>query len=138
MDFSDWINEKYYTWRGKTKRGITEYAKHLGIPQSLMSEWMKPKNMGGKQPRSQKYISVLFEHYGDEVYKILNLPQPEDPISSLPPPMRKRLRKAQKEIEATFKERGLTGEMPEAERLAIKIMEKHGFKYIETEELPDT
>lgn len=137
MEFSDWINDKYYQWRGKSKKTVSDYAKELGIPQPRLSEWMKPQSMGGKTPRNKKYISILYKKYGAEVYDVLDLPRPEDPLSLVPTPIRKRLMRAQKEIEKEFRDNGVTGEMPEAEEIAIRIMEKYGFTYKDTVEVPD-
>jgi transcriptional regulator with XRE-family HTH domain len=132
MEFKDWINKKFVEWRGDTRLGVTDFAKYLGISQPTMSSWMS-----GVIPKAPHNIEKLAEKYGDEIYSY-GIPRVDLPMSSFPTPIRRRLRAAQKEIEVSFRERGLTGEMPEAERLTIEIMEKYGFKYTGTEEVPDT
>jgi len=80
MRFSDWITLKYVEWRGNAvgrEKTISDFAEYIGVSQSLMSLWMKPK--GGSVPRSQDSISKLIARYGVEVYDILNIATP-DPL----------------------------------------------------------
>ncbi len=75
MGFSDWITKKYISWRGNktgSESTVTSYARYIGVPQQVMSDWMKK---GGKVPKSGKYINKLAEHY-PEIYDVLNLPRP--------------------------------------------------------------
>jgi len=132
MEFKDWINKKFVEWRGETRLGVTDFANYIGVSQSTMSSWMV-----GVIPKAPHNVLKLADKYGDEIYD-LGIPMPESPLSTFPPGIRRRLRTAQKEIETLLRERNLTGDSPDAERLAIEIMEKHGFKYTETEQSPDT
>ncbi len=71
-----------------------------------------------------------------EGMRILGYPVPID-HSAYPEDFRHRLEAAEEEVNKVFAERGLTGEMPEAERITIEIFEKWGFKYTSTDELKD-
>jgi hypothetical protein len=128
MEFKDWINKKFVEWRGETRLGITDYSNYIGVSQQTMSSWMN-----GVIPKAPHNVLKLAEKYGDEIYDF-GIPRSETPLSAFPPGIRRRLRDAQKEIETTLRERNLTGDSPDAERLAIEIMEKHGFKYTLTED----
>ncbi|MEN6624257.1 MAG: hypothetical protein ABFD50_22260, partial [Smithella sp.] len=73
MEFSDWITKKYIEWRGDSfghEKTISDFAKWMGVSQSVMSYWMK-KN--GKVPDTQKSISKIAKRYPD-IYEILELP----------------------------------------------------------------
>ncbi len=73
MRFDEWITRKYLLFRGNAigrEGSISEFAKFLGIPQPILSGWMKK---GGKIPKSHKYISALARIYGDEVFDILGI-----------------------------------------------------------------
>lgn len=51
-----------------------EFAEHLGINQSVLSNWMD-----GNYKPSAKSIAKLVKHFGAEVYDALDLPRPDDP-----------------------------------------------------------
>lgn len=135
MEFSDWFTKKYLEWRGNNignSGSITQFARLFGAPQSLISEWMKK---GGKIPKSKKYIDAIIARYGDEVYDFFpDLPRDGNiPISQLPPPLRRRLSLATREVDTALKTQGITAEDPRAEQITIQIFEKHGFKYTATD-----
>jgi len=133
MIFSDWIQKKYVEWRGDAignDRSITEFAAMLGVPQSLMSQWMKK---GGKTPRHHKYITALAK-LGSDVYDVLGLPRPsfDLPFDALPPEMRKALFEATHELADTLASYKINPASPEGEALTVEVLEKHGFKWIDT------
>jgi hypothetical protein len=84
VEFHDWITQKYIQWRGDAigrERSIKEFAEdHLGVSQSLMSQWMKK---GGKTPRSQATIGKLVAVYGTEVYNVLDIEPPDQVFADL-------------------------------------------------------
>lgn len=131
MDFHDWINQKFVEWRGKTRKTVTDFAAYVGVSQQVMTGWMKP---GGTLP-SPNNIKKLVKRFGLETYDVLDLQRPGERISrnQLPPAFRDRLDRAEADVNAELARRGLTGEMPEAERITIEIFERYGFKYIATE-----
>lgn len=71
-----------------------------------------------------------------DVYNVFGMPA-AGALNAYPIRLRRRLELAGGEIEAELTRLGITGEMPEAEQIAKRIMEQHGFKYISTEEAPD-
>lgn len=128
-----YLFQEYLDWqkRAGERKTVTEFAQWLEVSESSLSDWMNNKN----QPKSAKNIKNLAAKLGDEIYDILNLPRPLPSISTnhLPPNFRRRLTLATREVDRVLKERGLTGEMPEAETLTIQIFEKYGFKHTDTE-----
>jgi hypothetical protein len=96
-----------------------------------MSQWMKK---GGKRPTSQKTISQLVKRFGLGVYDVLGYPRTlkETPQDQLPPALRDRLNRAIAEVNDSLKRLGLAGDSGEAEKIAIEIFEKYGFKYTAT------
>jgi transcriptional regulator with XRE-family HTH domain len=71
VNFGEWIWEKFYEWRGKSTKGVSEFAKHLGVKQPTVSAWMK----GEYGPRGEN-LKRIAEKYPD-VYAVLGLPMPE-------------------------------------------------------------
>ena len=142
MDFSDFINDEFIKWRGKRKgkgASVAAFARLFGASQPLMTQWM---TKGGKIPTSQKYISALYNYFGPEVLQILGITSSKISGNDIsynvfPPALQERLLAAQREIENEFRRRKITGEMPEAEQIAIEIMARHGFKYTTTESVPE-
>ena len=133
VDFSEWINRKFLEWRGNSRLGVTDFAEYIGVSQPLMSNWLNGIN---KRPPAASNIAKLADKFPD-VYEVVGLPQPPSRFNYLPRSFRRRLERAQAETERIFRERGLTGEMPEAEQVAIEVFEKYGFKYMETKIEPD-
>ena len=133
VDFSEWINKKYAEWRGESRNSVVNFAEYVGVSQQVMSFWLNGRN---KKPPSPQSIAKLADKFPD-VYEVVGLPQPPSRLNYLPRTFRRRLERAQAETERIFRERGLTGEMPEAEQVAIEVFEKYGFKYMETKIEPD-
>jgi hypothetical protein len=128
MEFSDWITKKYIAWRGDAigqDRSITEFAKLIGVSQSLMSQWMKK---GGKQPTSTKHINNLIDKYGDDAYGILGINPPAvTSLDHLPPIFRDPIQAALAEMNSIYATRGISPDSPEAVSIAVEVMDKHGF-----------
>lgn len=77
MGFSDWINDKYIEWRGKTRKTVSDFAKHVGVSQPLMSAWMS----GTKRP-STRTLPKLAAKYPD-IYGVLGLSLPDSVPSAV-------------------------------------------------------
>jgi hypothetical protein len=122
MDFSDWINKKYMEWRGASRATISDYSAFLGVPQSLLSQWMK---RGGKVPTSKKYVDALIKIYGNEVFTVLDLPRP---INQPPENFRERLRAALEEALQVMTSKGIEPDSPEGERIIAEIADKYGLE----------
>ena len=133
VDFTEWINRKFVEWRGDSRQGVTDFANYLEINQPLVSKWLNGRSRKGPDTSS---VAKLADKFPD-VYEVVGLPQPPSRLNYLPRTFRRRLERAQAETERIFRERGLTGEMPEAEQVAIEVFEKYGFIYMETKIEPD-
>jgi hypothetical protein len=132
QEFSEWLTRKYIDWRGDAigqDKSITEFAAMLGVSTSLMSQWMK-KN--GKIPTNSKNISALVEKFGYEVYTILGMPGPSEPnydavsISSLPPDLQDRFRKAMAEIDSALVDRKVLSDSEEGRKVIRESFGKYG------------
>lgn len=132
MEFKDWINKKFVEWRGNTRRGVSDYAEYIGVPQPTISSWLN-----GVKPRSPHNIEKLFLIYKDEIFDN-GIVRPKESLYSLPPNIHRNLMNAQREIEQTLRKLGITREMPMAETIATRIMAKHGIKYTTAKEDSDT
>lgn len=129
VDFSDWLNKKFVEYRGDTRRTISDFAAHIGVRQPVMSNWMKK---GGNTPKNKNLLRIA-EKLGPEVYDVLDLPRPAfDPFDPMPPAMREALEDAVHELKEAMSKYNLDPVSPAAEALSIEIMERHGFKWIET------
>lgn len=121
MEFNDWINLKFYEWRGNTRNSTVEFSKFLDVKQQTLSAWMN----GKYAPKDAINIGKLAEKY-PEVYEVLGVdPPPQN--TNLPPFLRKLLDKTLTEISETIKERKIPLDSPEAEKLTIEILERNGF-----------
>ena len=134
MEFWEWITKKYVDWRGDAigkDRSISDFARYMGVSQSVMSSWMQ---RGGRVPRYNESIGKLVKIFGFEVYDALGMPRPvEMTLDHLPEEFRKRLNKAIDETNAALRRVNLDVDSPEFEKIAIEIFERHGFKYSHTE-----
>lgn len=129
MDFSDWLNKKFVEYRGDTRRTISDFAAYIGVRQPVMSNWMKK---GGNTPKNVNLLKIA-KALGPEVYDVLGLPRPPlDNFEALPPAMREALSAASHELKEAMSAYKLDPLSPEAEKLSIEIMERHGFKWITT------
>jgi transcriptional regulator with XRE-family HTH domain len=126
--YSNWLNRAFLKWQssfGKRKT-LREFAEFLGLKQSITSHYLN-----GKYTPSFSNARRISEKLNDfEGMEILGFTASND-HSVLPPDLRRRLEAAEEEVNRALSERGLTGEMPEAEKITIEIFEKWGFKYTE-------
>lgn len=124
VEFSEWINRKYVEKRGNTRLTIEDFAKFIGISQSLMSLWMKS---GSQMPKARN-LSKLAARYPD-VYKDLGLtpPSQEDQVDYAPPELVRRLNRARAEARRQLTSRGITFNSPEGLRMIEEIFSKYGF-----------
>jgi predicted DNA-binding transcriptional regulator AlpA len=72
MEFSDWIYEQYYEWRGSSRSSINQYASYLGVSQSAIWNWIHHSRQA---PSGYNVIAAIAHRY-PEIYKILELPLP--------------------------------------------------------------
>lgn len=135
MAFSDWITKKYIEWRGDAigqEKSITKFADMLGVPQSLMTQWLKK---GGKIPTSQKYITLLIRHFGVEVYDVLGIPRTSDEelLAGLPVDFASDVKLALEELRSSGLNNGKEEASPEDIEKIRLILEKYLGKYQATE-----
>lgn len=135
MEFSDWITQEYIKWRGNSighKGTITEFSKWLGVPQSLMSQWMKK---GGKIPTKPEYLLSLADHLGTEVYAVLGIAPPEPPkritaaelLEKLNPREREAFVAASIEAVAKIQDSGISPNSSEAADIFREVYKRAGF-----------
>lgn len=132
-----WFTNKllqYQQAEGERKT-IGDFAKHMG---NVVSEASLGHYLNGRRDPSYNAAFEIAKELGDfSLLEVLGYAQPVD-HSSLPADFRRRLEAAEEEVNRTLEERGLTGEMPEAETITISIFEKWGFKYVSTETVDDS
>lgn len=131
------VNDKQAKWFVKKlletqlERGeilsVTDFANILGYPQATVSSWMN----GTRKISFAPAKDIAQKLHDDEILRISGY-LPEDKSHSLPRSLRMRLDAATNEVNKVFEERGITGESPEAEAIAVEIFEKWGFKYTST------
>jgi transcriptional regulator with XRE-family HTH domain len=130
-EFSQWLRDKYIAWEKTNEggiQGITKFSDWLGIKQPYISAWIN-----GDYKPGAKYIGTLAKKLGVEVYEILGFPRPDDLPYDLPGDFRGLLQQAVSETREELRSRGLSPDSKEAEQVAIEVFERHGFKYIRTE-----
>lgn len=128
---SDWLNKEFLKWERKSgdRQTYKAFAEYLEVNYRTFSSWI---NQGSK-PAGENLRKVA-DKLGDEIYVLLGEepPPPSISLDLLPPEFRDRLNRAADELEGELARRKITGEDPAAERIAIEIFEKYGFRYIET------
>lgn len=79
-EFAEWIEGKFLFWMGETgkRRTVTEFAKYIGVSQSLMSQWLN-----GRYLPDLKNITKIAERLGPEVYDLLGLQRPDPDFQRL-------------------------------------------------------
>jgi hypothetical protein len=127
VEFKVWLWGKFEEWRKGTTNGPTAFARYLGIDkQQSVSDWLN----GKYKPKSQEHIAKIAEKY-PEVYDVLGIDKPSDPFDKLPPSARG-MRLALEEIKAEIEAEDIPLDSPEAEKIVISIMERYGFRPMDT------
>ena len=125
----EYINQKFFEWRGNTRKTITEFAEWFGMSQGQLSQYMR---RNGRIPTGQTVVNRFAKRLGIEVYEVLDIPVPDDSILLLPEPMLSIAR----EIRETLAEKYITEDAPEAAVLVNEILKKHGYKRTTTSDDP--
>lgn len=73
MEFVSFLNRAFISFESKLGRRstITEFARHLGVPQTSLSTWIN-----GTSVPAAKAIGILTEKLGPGVYQALDMPVP--------------------------------------------------------------
>ena len=79
-EFATWLESKFVSWMGETgkRRTLTDFAKYLGVSQSLLSHWLNGRYLPDRQN-----VSKIAERLGSEVYDLLGLQRPDPDIQWL-------------------------------------------------------
>jgi transcriptional regulator with XRE-family HTH domain len=130
----EWFRQKYFYWEQnihQDRGSIKEFAAYLGIGRTYLTMLMN----GTRQNISMETALRIAERLNDyQILSILGYARPGKQliVDHFPLDFGERLTRATEEVNRTFAERGVTGEMPAAEKIAVEIFEKWGFKYIST------
>jgi len=86
--FKDYLLERYKEWENNQPKkisSISAFARWLSentyevkISQPLVDDWLT-----GHIPKTDKYIHVLAEKLGDEIYDVLEFPRPDKQLQNL-------------------------------------------------------
>ena len=135
MQFKDWITHKLIEYEVSTGTHITvsEYANHIGVAQSVLSQWMN----GTRTPSHQKSIDKLAAIFGEEVYQVLGkeTTQRYNPISAAPPAIKSKLSAALADANQQYRaaaQSGIDISEEEASRILSESMARYGFTSNET------
>lgn len=122
--FSQYIQDQFFDWRGKSERTWTEFADYIDVTQQTMAAW---KNGYLKRVPNQENINKLVKVFGFEIYEILGIPMTEDPLESLPEPTRSVV----KMIREEHVKYGVTPGSSESMAIQEKILKQFGFEVID-------
>ena len=120
----EYLNKKFLEWQSMLGEPQSQkaWAAYLTMPPTTYSNYY---NTDAK-PRG-KYLQRMVDLWGkEEVYEAFDIDpeEVEDPLDAFPP----KIRDAVREIRESLVKYNISGESPEAERLATEILIKHGFK----------
>ena len=106
---------------------LKDEAFYIGVSPTTYSSWTN----GYSMPTGDN-LRRIRNRYGDEIYFLVGQEPPTDgdSLNSLPP----RLADAAREIRETLVEYKISGDSPEAGRLTVEIMKKHGYNLMDTNE----
>jgi len=73
-EFAAWLEGKFLSWMGETgqRRTLTEFAKYLGVSQSLLSQWLN-----GRYIPDRENLGKLARCLGPEVYEMVGMLRPD-------------------------------------------------------------
>jgi len=117
--FIKWFNAKFLEWRGDSRRGVSDFARYLGIKQQTVSLWL---NGGIKSLPTPENLAQLAKTY-PEVYEVVGL----NSLDFLPGDLRDSWQLAVSEIRRTYRENGIIEGSPAADKIALEIFAKFGF-----------
>lgn len=74
MKFSSWLLERYLEWQNelKERKSLTEFAAWIGVSQPLISNYIN-----GKREPGEDNAYLFFLKFGEEIYQILDIEQPD-------------------------------------------------------------
>lgn len=120
-----WFERRYLEWQLNqgSRKSVQEFADFLGISQPYLTQLMNG-NRDGMRPGTAYMIARKLQDYS--LLDILGLAYP---VEDIPDVIANPLRKSQEEISNAL--HGMDVNTPEARAIAIAILEKHGFKFVQ-------
>ncbi len=130
---SAFMNKHFRQWEDLqgSKQPVTAFARWLNMNQVTVNRYMN----GDSEPEGDN-LRQLARKLGPEIYEVLGREVPADlespDLSELPESLRERLESAIVETRDAYHARKISLDDPEAEKIAISIFERFGFKYNST------
>jgi len=131
MEFKEWITSKFLDYERQIgqRATITQFADHIGVAQSVLSQWMN----GTRSPGNKKSIEKLAAVFGPEVYEVVGKSSTVfnyDPISEAPPEIKSKFSAALAAANQRYREAAEAGTKlseSEAAQILVESMAKYGF-----------
>jgi hypothetical protein len=123
--FSEWLNERFFDWRGKTHNNLTDFANYLAISQQLVNTWVNGKYLPGPD-----HVIILFDIYPDFFDHFPEL-LPAN-LRLVPRELRNLEREARLEVKRRCLLRDIPLDSPEAESISIEVFKEFGFIWRDT------
>jgi transcriptional regulator with XRE-family HTH domain len=127
--FTNWLNMKFLDWqRDQQKRQtLVQFAEFVGVPQPMMSAWVN-----GRYQPGRKYLPILAEALGDEIYDVMGMSRPStDELEPLSDDFKARLKIALKELGEQMAASNLDRNDPDAIKLTMQVFKKHNITFTE-------
>ena len=98
-----WLEGKYVDWMAKAgqRRTVTEFAKWLDIPRSLISRYL-----GGTRLPSRENVDKIAAKLGPEIYDLMGFQRPDPLLQRLQATWDRLTDQERKEIEKLVEEAG--------------------------------
>lgn len=127
VEFKDYLLNEFWKWEKTTgkRQSMSSFALYLGVKQSAFAHWI-----GGNIIPGKENVDKLAAKLGNEIYKVLGLPEPEEP--NVPPSARAAYEAASERVKAL----GVPADSPQAEQIFIEEMSRAGYKLISRQEEP--
>jgi hypothetical protein len=120
----DFLNRKFLEWQGFLKEPQTQksFALFIGFPPTTYSNYLNTDT----KPTLENLQKMVVLWGKNEVYDAFDIDsslEVTDPLSGVTP----RLRIIAFELSETISRLGISGDSPEAEKIADEIMKKYGY-----------
>ena len=135
MTYQEWLDQKYKEWERTQAARQTYYnfAHFLNVNHTDLTQWIS----GTTRPAGDDLVRIAGK-LGDEIYDLLGLAHPnpqfqriEAAFNYLPTALHQRLTSAVLEIAQRVSSQKLDPESAEGKRIAMKILNKWGFRITE-------
>jgi transcriptional regulator with XRE-family HTH domain len=127
--FRDWLEKRFYEWRGDRLLSISDFADYLGVQQQSVSGWWNGRSI----PSSSDHITKLAAAFPD-IYDILEVVDPRTQLPpQVPPELVSLFISAHEESVRRLQEKHLSGSEPEAQQIIKDTFIEFGFNLKKTE-----